>query len=82
MIEIVGVKFRATGKVYNFLNNQLELKIGDYCVVETERGYGFGIVDVGKMCLNEKRFSRPLKNILRKLLNEHLGKGRGRTSGS
>ncbi|MBD3307959.1 stage 0 sporulation protein [candidate division KSB3 bacterium] len=70
MIEIVGVKFRTTGKVYNFLANSLDLAIGDYCVVETERGYGFGRVDVGKVYLDESYFSRPLKNILRKATDQ------------
>lgn len=72
MIEIVGVKFRSTGKVYNFLSNNLELHIGEFCVVETERGFGFGTVDVGKMCMKECRFSRPLKNVLRKATQEDL----------
>lgn len=66
MIEIVGVKFRPTGKVYNFLANNLDLIIGDHCIVETERGFGFGTVDVGRMCLEDTHFSRPLKNVLRK----------------
>lgn len=66
MIEIVGVKFRSTGKVYNFLSNNLDVHIGDYCVVETERGYGFGKVDIGKICLEDTHVSRPLKSVLRK----------------
>ncbi len=70
MIEIVGVKFRATGKVYNFLANNLDLRTGDYCIVETERGHGFGMIDIGKMSLEESHFSRPLKNVLRKATPE------------
>lgn len=70
MIEFVGIKFRPTGKVYNFLTNNLALEIGDYCVVETERGFGFGEVDIGKMYLDENHFSRPLKNVLRKATDE------------
>ncbi len=66
MIEIVGVKFRPTGKVYNFLANKLDLNIGDHCIVETERGFGCGVVDIGKMYVDETHFSRPLKNVLRK----------------
>ncbi len=72
MIEIVGIKFRATGKIYNFLANNLVLDIGDYCVVETERGFGFGVVDIGRMCVEETHFSRPLKNVLRKATPEDL----------
>jgi cell fate regulator YaaT (PSP1 superfamily) len=70
MIEFVGVKFRPTGKVYNFLTDELELDVGDQCVVETERGYGFGTVDVGHMLLDETLFRRPLKKVVRKATPE------------
>jgi cell fate regulator YaaT (PSP1 superfamily) len=70
MIEFVGVKFRPTGKVYHFLTNNLDLKVGDQCIVETERGFGFGTVDIGKMILEEKLFSRPLKTVIRKATAE------------
>jgi cell fate regulator YaaT (PSP1 superfamily) len=71
MIEIVGVKFRPTGKVYNFLNNGLELEIGECCIVETERGEGFGKVDVGRMIVKAELYSlRPLKSVLRKATEE------------
>ena len=72
MIEIVGVKFRPTGRVYNFLTNQLDLQIGDQCIVETERGFGFGEVDGGKICVDETHLSRPLKNVLRQATPEDL----------
>lgn len=72
MIEIVGVKFRPTGRVYNFLTNQLDLQIGDQCIVETERGFGFGAVDGGKICVEESHLSRPLKNVLRQATPEDL----------
>ena len=72
MIEVVGVKFRPTGKVYNFLANDLELRIGDQCVVETERGFGFGTIDIGKICHEKCPFKRPLRNVLRKATEEDL----------
>ena len=66
MLEFVGVKFRATGKVYHFLTNNIELKVGDDCIVETERGIGFGTVDTGKMVMEKMIFTRPLKRVIRK----------------
>ncbi len=72
MIEVIGVKFRPTGKIYHFRANDIPLAIGDPCVVETDRGTGFGVVDIGKMCVCEKLFSRPLKNILRKATPEDI----------
>lgn len=65
MIEFVGVKFRPTGKVYNFLSNGLDLNVGDVCVVQTERGFGFGVVDTGKKTMDDSVFSRPLKQVVR-----------------
>ena len=70
MIEFVGVKFRPTGKAYNFLTNQIALEVGDQCVVETERGFGFGTVDVGRMIMEDTFFARPLKNVIRKATPE------------
>ncbi len=72
MIEVVGVKFRPTGKVYNFLANALKLRIGEQCVVETERGHGFGTVDIGKICHEKCPFNRPLKRVLRKATEKDL----------
>jgi len=70
MIEFVGVKFRATGKVYNFLTNGIDIDVGEMCVVETERGIGFGIVDTGKKAMADKIFTRPLKQVIRKATDE------------
>jgi cell fate regulator YaaT (PSP1 superfamily) len=70
MIEFVGVKFRPTGKVYHFLSNNRDLQVGDHCIVETERGIGFGTIDMGKMMLDEKLFTRPLKSVVRKATEE------------
>ncbi|HUX08289.1 MAG TPA: regulatory iron-sulfur-containing complex subunit RicT [Acidobacteriota bacterium] len=38
MIEIVGVRFRECGRVYFFKSGKFNLKRGDYCWLETERG--------------------------------------------
>jgi cell fate regulator YaaT (PSP1 superfamily) len=70
MIEFVGVKFRPTGKVYHFLINNIDLEVGDQCVVETERGFGFGTVDTGRMMMEETVFARRLKNVIRKATPE------------
>lgn len=70
MIEFVGVKFRATGKTYNFLSNSLDLKIGEHCIVETERGAGFGMVDIGRMRLEDEQVHREMKSVIRKATDE------------
>jgi cell fate regulator YaaT (PSP1 superfamily) len=40
------------------------------CVVETERGIGFGIVDTGRKTMEDALFARPLKKVIRKATNE------------
>jgi cell fate regulator YaaT (PSP1 superfamily) len=47
MKKKVGVKFKATGKVYDFDCGAFVLNLGDSVIVETEQGLGFGTVVVG-----------------------------------
>ena len=48
MIEIAGVRFKRTGKIYYFDPVDIDLKIGDYVIVETVRGLEFGAVKLLK----------------------------------
>lgn len=43
-MKAVGVEFKEKGKLYTFFDNDLELKIGDKVIVNTERGLQFGKV--------------------------------------
>ncbi len=38
MIDIVGVRFRHCGRVYFFKSGKFNLKKGDFCLLDTERG--------------------------------------------
>ena len=44
MDNIVGIRFRDGGKVYNFAPGHFVLKKGDEVIVKTEQGLSFGIV--------------------------------------
>jgi len=44
MDNIVGVRFREGGKIYNFAPGHFVLKEGDEVIVKTEKGLSFGIV--------------------------------------
>lgn len=44
MPKVVGIKFKQSGKIYDFSPNDLELKIGDKVVVETVKGLEVGEV--------------------------------------
>ncbi|UCG55554.1 MAG: stage 0 sporulation family protein [Dehalococcoidia bacterium] len=66
MTEIVGVRFKKSGKIYYFDSSGLELEIGDKVVVETIKGIEMGdvvITDIKKM--NEIA-NKPLKQVVRK----------------
>jgi cell fate regulator YaaT (PSP1 superfamily) len=55
MERVVGIRFRAGGKIYHFDPAELSLKRDDYVVVNTEQGLGFGQV-VEAPCLRDPRF--------------------------
>ncbi len=66
MINVVGISFTDSKKIYYFLPNNLELKQDDSVIVETERGEQFGCVTTNIIKINPKDLKNPLKNILRK----------------
>lgn len=55
MERVVGIRFRAGGKVYHFDPEELPLKRDDYVIVHTEQGWGFGQV-VEAPCPRDPRF--------------------------
>jgi cell fate regulator YaaT (PSP1 superfamily) len=44
MTRVTGVRFKPAGKIYDFDGQDLDLKMDDRVIVETEQGLGFGIV--------------------------------------
>lgn len=66
MIEIIGVRFRETGKIYFFNPLDIEIEAGDNVIVETARGMEYGKVVYGRRTIDEKKMSAPLKPIIRK----------------
>ena len=60
-MTICGVTFKENGKIYNFHPNSIELNIGDYVIVETEKGEQYGKV----VTIEEKEITKQLKNVLR-----------------
>lgn len=47
MPKVVGIKFKQSGKIYDFSPNELDLKVGDKVVVETVKGLEIGEVAKG-----------------------------------
>ena len=65
MYEVVGIKFESANRLYYFETNNLDLKKGNFVVVETEKGIQFGIVSTDKKNIEEKDISSPLKKVIR-----------------
>ena len=64
-IEVVGIKFKNSNHIYSFSPNGLNLKQGDYVIVETEKGNDIGVVIKEKEKIDPTSLSSPLKNVLK-----------------
>ncbi len=69
MRKIVGIRFKPSGKVYDFDSCAFVLKQGDHVIVETEQGYGLGTVITPPAPCDHQPSNRPLKKVFR-LANE------------
>ena len=65
MVEVVGIRFKSSGKVYYFAPNGKTVKRGDAAIVETARGQEFGEVAMGNTMVKESDTVPPLRPILR-----------------
>lgn len=75
-VEVVGVKFRNGNHIYSFLTNNLDIKVGDYVVVETEKGSDVARVVEEKKMVNPLNFSSPLKKIVQVASDEMMKKAK------
>lgn len=66
MVKVIGVRFKAVGKIYYFDPGSVKLKAGDGVIVETVRGVEYGDVVLVDKEIDEKTFSTPLKKVIRK----------------
>ena len=63
---VVGVRFKAAGKVYYFDPGDLFLTVGDGVIVETSRGVEYGTVVAGPRNVPEEEVVGALKKVLRR----------------
>jgi cell fate regulator YaaT (PSP1 superfamily) len=70
MIDVFGVSFELSNKIYYFSPNNLELEKGEKVIVETERGEQFGEVVTNKINVDPKKLVSAIKPILRKATKE------------
>ena len=65
MTEIIGVRFKITGKTYYFSPGGLQISLGDRVVVETARGVECGQVVIANRQVEDNAIVAPLKKIMR-----------------
>lgn len=74
MIKVVGVRFKKAGKIYYFDPSDLNVKKGDFVVVETARGIEFGECVIGIKKIPETDIVAPLKSVIRIAEEEDINK--------
>jgi len=74
MMEIIGVRFNKTGKVYYFTPKGEKFKTGDKAIVETTRGLEMGSVVFGNKSADGMKIEKQLKPVTRKATAEDISK--------
>ena len=65
MVEVVGIRFKSSGKTYYFAPNGNTLKHGEHAIVETARGLEYGDVALGNTMVKESDTVPPLRPVIR-----------------
>ena len=65
MKDVIGVRFRANGKIYFFDPLDFQIEVGQFVIVETARGVEYGKVVLGRRQIDEGKMSSQLKPIIR-----------------
>ncbi|MBE6546725.1 MAG: hypothetical protein E7668_04710 [Ruminococcaceae bacterium] len=64
-VEVVGIRFKSSGKVYYFSPGGKRLRRGEHAIVETARGQEYGEVTMGNNMVKQTDIVPPLRSILR-----------------
>ncbi|OGW37526.1 MAG: hypothetical protein A2Y97_09360 [Nitrospirae bacterium RBG_13_39_12] len=70
MPEVIGVRFKSCGKIYDFEVNGVDVNKGDLVVVESELGLNIGNVVIDRHTVED--IDRKLKKVIRKATEEDL----------
>lgn len=65
-IFVTGIKFKSGGRIYDFKSDGISLRVGDKCIIETEKGLEFGVVAIACRKIPLDLIQRPLKSMVRK----------------
>ena len=72
MADVVGIRFKRTGKVYYFDPGGFDLDVNDHVVVKTARGLEMGQVVVAPWQVLDSELREPLKPVVRKAEPEDI----------
>lgn len=72
MTEVIGVRFKDTGKMYYFDPSSLKFEKGQMVVVETARGLECGTVCISNTDVPEDKIVKPLRKIIRVATDEDV----------
>ncbi len=65
MVKIIGIRFRAAGKIYYFDPKDFDISVGEHVIVETARGVEYGHVVIAPKMVEEETLVQPLSPIIR-----------------
>ena len=74
MAEVIGVRFKNTGKVYYFDPQGVEVEKGAFAIVETARGVECGEVAMENRQVSDENIVQPLRKLIRIATPEDLKK--------
>lgn len=69
-VNVIGVTFRDSNKLYHFAANGVMAKEGDHVIVETARGVEYGKVSMANTLIPKTELVLPLKKVLRAATEE------------
>ena len=72
MTQVIGVRFKDTGKIYYFDPKGMKIKAGSHVIVETARGIECGIVAEGNKDIEDDEVVAPLKEVKRIATQEDM----------
>lgn len=72
MVEIIGIRFKKSGKVYYFAPQGQKFNVNEFAVVETARGVEIGTVVLANRMVAEETIVAPLKPVMRKATEHDL----------
>ena len=72
MYEVIQVKLREAGRISYFSTSGLRPSVGNYVIVQADRGLDYGMVISAPEILLDAEVEKPLRNIIREAMAADL----------